>query len=100
MTLDIPHMIEYGVELGYGIIYLILAITTIMKYKETENKLALYFFIGFLLLSITGFYGGISGFLNQTGFGMIPILGNKVNEIYNGMTTIALGAFLIGLYKI
>lgn len=99
MVLDLPHIIEYGVELGYGTIYLVLAITTMIKYKKTENQLALYFFIGFLLLSISGLYGGIAGFLNNTGFDMIPIFGDKINEIYNGLATLALGAFLIGLIK-
>ena len=97
MVLDFPHFIEYSVELGYGIVYLILAITTRKKYKETGNKLAIYFLVAFLCLSITGLYGGIAGFLNKTGFESIPIMGNKINEIYHGLNLVALVFFLIGL---
>ncbi len=78
MVLDIPHAVEYCIELGYGIVYLILSISTIMKYKKTGNKLALYFFIAFLAFAITGLYGGIAGILSKTGFEMIPVLGNKI----------------------
>lgn len=100
MVLDFPHAIEYSVEIGYGIIYMILAITTYLKYKKTQNKLALYFFIAFICLGISGLYGGIAGILNKTGFDMIPVFGDKVLEIYEGLALIALAFFIIGLIKI
>ncbi|MFX1338485.1 MAG: hypothetical protein ACFFDK_07735 [Promethearchaeota archaeon] len=100
MALDFPLLLEYSVEIGYGVIYLILAITTYQKYKKTENKLALYFFIAFICLGISGLYGGIAGILNKTGFDMIPIFGDKVLEIYEGWALIALVLFIIGLIKI
>ena len=100
MVLDFPHLIEYSVEIGYGIIYLILAITTYQKYKNTENKLALYFFVAFICLGISGLYGGTAGILNKTGYEMIPIFGDKILEIYEGLALIALIFFIIGLIKI
>ncbi|MHA1988303.1 MAG: hypothetical protein ACW98D_16830 [Promethearchaeota archaeon] len=97
MALDLPHIMEYSVELGYGIIYLLLTVTTLLKYKKTKNKLALYFVIAFLILAISGLYGGTAGFLSKTGFETIPIFGNKINEIYEGLALGALIAFSIGL---
>jgi hypothetical protein len=88
---------EYSVELGYGIIYLLLAITTTIKYRKTKNKLALYFVIAFVVLAISGLYGGTAGFLNKTGFDSIPIFGNKINEIYEGLALVALIMFSVGL---
>ncbi|MGQ4875287.1 MAG: hypothetical protein ACP6IY_14580 [Promethearchaeia archaeon] len=100
MALTLPYLFEYGVEIGYGIIYLILAITTILKYKKTGNKLAFFFFIGFLLLGFSGVYGGIAGTLSKSGYEMIPVVGNKILEIYEGLVFIALIFFIIGLIKI
>ncbi len=100
MVLELTHLIEYGVEIGYGIIYLILAISTFLKYKKTDNKLALYFFAAFICLAFSGFYGGIAGILNKSGFEMIPILGDKILEIYEGVALVALIFFIIGLIKI
>ena len=101
MVMDIPEIIEYSVELGYGILYLLLTITTIRKYKKSaNNKLALYFIGAFICLSISGLYGGIAGILNNTGFESLPILGNKVLEIYDGLAMLALVFFLMGLVKI
>lgn len=100
MALDFPHLIEYSVEIGYGIIYLILAITTFIKYKKTQNRLALYFVGAFICLAVSGLYGGIAGILNKTGFDMIPIFGDKVLEIYEGLALVALIFFIIALIKI
>ncbi|MHA1148183.1 MAG: hypothetical protein ACTSR8_08050 [Promethearchaeota archaeon] len=100
MVLDFGHVLEYGVEIGYGIIYLILAISTIRKYQQTKNKLALSFFAGFICLAISGLYGGAAGFLNNLGFESIPVLGNKILEIYEGLALIALIFFIIGLIKV
>ncbi len=96
MVLDLTHAIEYSVELGYGIIYLILAFTTFKKYKKTENKLALYFIGAFICLAASGLYGGIAGFLNKTAFEAI----DKILEIYYGLALIALIFFVIGLLKL
>jgi hypothetical protein len=100
MALTLPIIIEYGVEIGYGIIYLVLSITTILKYKKTNNKLALYFFVAFVVLSLSGLYGGIAGILNHSGYEYIPIFGNKILEIYEGLALVALIFFLVGLIKI
>jgi len=99
MVLDLPNAIEYGIELGYGVIYVILAITTIRKFNRTGNRLALYFFIAFIVLALTGLYGGIAGILSETGFDWIPIIGNKILEIYEGLALVALGLFVVGLIK-
>ncbi len=100
LQLDIPHLVEYLIEFGYGIVYLILSYFTLRKYRETENVLAKFFFAAFLALAISGIYGGIAGVLSKTGFALIPILGNKVNEIYEGLAVVSFVFFLIGLYKI
>ena len=100
MSLDFPHLIEYSVELGYGIIYSILAWSTITKYKKTKNKLSLYFFGAFVFLAITGLYGGLSGILNNIGLDFIPIIGNKILEIYEGLALLALIFFIVGLILI
>ena len=100
MVLDAPLIVEFGVELGYGAIYLILAITTMLKYQKTKNQLALYFFVAFLALSLSGLYGGIAGILYNSGFSSIPIFGDKILEIYEGLALVALGFFVIGLIKI
>jgi len=100
MVLDIPHLVEYSVEIGYGLIYLILAITTIKKYKDTQNPLVIYFFAAFMCLSLSGLYGGIAGVLNKTGFEWIPVFGDKILEIYEGLALVALIFFVICLVKI
>lgn len=100
MVLDLPHLIEYSVELGYGIIYSILAWSTILKYRKTENKLALYFFGAFVCLAVTGLYGGLAGILNSIGLDFIPIIGSKILEIYEGFALIALFFFIVGLILI
>jgi hypothetical protein len=100
MALTLPILIEYSVELGYGIIYLVLSITTILKYKQTNNKLALYFFVAFIALSLSGLYGGIAGILNNSGYESVPVFGNKILEIYEGLALVALIFFILGLIKI
>ncbi len=100
MALDMADILEYGVELGYGIIYMILAYTTIKKYKSTQNRLALFFFAAFTCLAISGLYGGLAGILNHSGFEAIPIIGDKILEIYEGLALIALIFFIIGLIKV
>ncbi|HEY0089984.1 MAG TPA: hypothetical protein VGB37_14130 [Candidatus Lokiarchaeia archaeon] len=96
MVLDLTHLIEYSVEIGYGIIYLVLAITTYKKYRETENKLALFFIGAFICFAASGLYGGIAGLLNKTAFEAI----DKILEIYNGLALIALIFFIVGLLKL
>ncbi|MHA1951793.1 MAG: hypothetical protein ACXAAO_12730 [Candidatus Thorarchaeota archaeon] len=100
LELDFPHLVEYSVELGYGIIYLFLSYFTLRKYRESENVLAKFFFAAFLLLAISGIYGGVAGVLSKTGFELIPIMGEKVVEIYEGLALFSLIFFLIGLLKI
>ncbi|MFW9890134.1 MAG: hypothetical protein ACFFER_18275 [Candidatus Thorarchaeota archaeon] len=100
LELDLPHLVEYSIELGYGIVYLILSYFTLRKYRETQNMLAKFFFGAFLALAISGIYGGIAGVLSKTGFELIPILGEKVVEIYEGLALVSLVLFLIGLYRI
>lgn len=82
-------MIEYIIEIGYGIVYLILAILTILKYIKTKSRLALYFIMAFIALGISGLYGGIA-----------EILDVKILEVYYGLALLALAFFLIGLIKI
>jgi hypothetical protein len=98
--LDTPHLIEYSVEIGYGVIYALLAFFTYKKQHATQNKLAKYFFLAFVCLSLSGLYGGIAGILNRSGYNWIPFLGVKILEIYVGLTLIALIFFLIGLMKL
>ncbi len=100
MVLDAAHMVEYGVEIGYGVIYLILAFTTIKKYRSSKNQLALWFFAAFVALAISGLYGGLAGILYSSGYSAVPILGNKILEIYVGLALVALVFFLIGLVRI
>lgn len=100
MALDTALIVEFGVEIGYGAIYLILAFTTIMKYRATKNRLALWFFAAFLALAISGLYGGFAGILSASGYSILPIIGNKILEIYVGLALIALVFFIIGLIKI
>ncbi|MFW9802986.1 MAG: hypothetical protein ACFFFC_10055 [Candidatus Thorarchaeota archaeon] len=100
LQLDLPHLVEYSIEVGYGLVYLILSYFTYRKYRQTENVLAKYFFAAFLMLAISGLYGGISGVLSKTGYEMIPIIGEKVKEIYEGLAVVSLVLFLIGLNRI
>ncbi len=100
MVLDAAQIVEYGVEIGYGVIYLILAFTTIKKYRASKNKLALWFFVAFVALAISGLYGGFAGIFNSSGYSAVPIIGNKILEIYVGLALVALVFFLIGLIKI
>jgi hypothetical protein len=92
--------IEHSVEFAYGIIYGLLAYFTFKKKKQTKSKLAKFFFAGFLCLSISGLYGGIAGFLDQLGYSTIPIIGNKILEIYEGLALLALIFFTLGLIKL
>ncbi len=81
-------------------IILILQIMAIIGFIFLASyKLALYFFLAFLALAITGLYGGIAGILNATGFETIPLFGNKILEIYEGLALLALGLFFVGLIK-
>ncbi|MFW9959013.1 MAG: hypothetical protein ACFFCT_13160 [Candidatus Odinarchaeota archaeon] len=100
LELDFPHLVEYSIEMGYGIIYLALSFLTLRKYKETGNMLAKFFFVAFLVLAFSGMYGGIAGILSKTGFEWIPIMGEKVVEIYEGLAVLSLVFFLLGLYRI
>ena len=100
IMIDTTYLVEYSVELGYGLIYLLLAIFTYQKQKTTQNKLAKYFFFAFLFLACGGLYGGVAGLLSKTVYIGIPVIGNKIKEIYEGLTVIALGFFLLGLMKI
>lgn len=100
LQLDLPHLVEYSIEIGYGLIYILLTFFTLRKYRDTENVLARFFFVAFLVLAFSGLYGGIAGILSKTGFEWIPILGEKVVEIYEGAALLALIFFLIGLYRI
>ncbi|MFW9798612.1 MAG: hypothetical protein ACFFE2_16360 [Candidatus Thorarchaeota archaeon] len=100
LQLDIPHLVEYSIELGYGMIYLLLSFYTLRKYRETESVLARFFFVAFLVLAFSGLYGGIAGILSKTGFEWIPIIGEKVVEIYEGAALLSLLFFLIGLFRI
>jgi hypothetical protein len=96
MTFDWKTGTEFLIELGYGIIYSILAILTIRKYSSTKSRLALFFFIAFTCLALSGLYGGLTGVLGVAGFSGI----NKIMEIYQGLTLLSLVFFLGGLLSL
>jgi hypothetical protein len=100
IMVETPILIEYGVELGYGIIYAILALFSYRKSKQTQNKLAKFFFVAFLFLALSGIYGGIAGLLGEFGYTYLPVIGSKIEEVYEGLTVIALIFFLVGLIKL
>ncbi len=100
LQLDGPAIAEISVEIGYGIIYLLLMIFILRKYKITKQKLALYFGIAFLCLSLSGLYGGLASLFEEMGFGTIPIIGSKILEIYSSLALVSLFFFLIGLLRL
>ena len=88
MDIDLDNA-EFLVELSYGIIYALLTFLTYRKYRETNNKLTVFFCAAFLALAISGLYGGISGFI-----------GFKIMEIYETLALLAVLLFLSGLLSI
>jgi hypothetical protein len=97
---DTPILVEYSVEMGYGLIYLILAFFTYKKQKQTQSKLAKFFFLAFIFLGLGGVYGAVAGLLGEFGFAYLPVIGSKIEEIYEGLTVIALVFFITGLLKL
>jgi hypothetical protein len=100
LQINLEYGLEYFIEIAYGIIYGILAILTLKKYRETKNRLAIFFFGAFLLLALSGLYGGISGILNLSGFSSLPIIGGKIMEIYETLALLGLFLFLGGLLSL
>ncbi len=98
--LDGPAIAEISVEIGYGLIYLLLMIFIIRKYRVTKQKLALYFGIAFLWLAISGLYGGIASLFEEMGLGTIPVIGSKIIEMYSGLALMSLLFFVIGLLRL
>jgi len=91
--IDAPQVVEYAVEMGYGVIYLILTIFVVKKYRSSGQKLALYFSIAFLCLAISGLYGGFAGLTGS-------LIGGKILEIYEGLSVLSLVFFLLGLMRL
>jgi hypothetical protein len=100
LQLDGPEMTEIGVELAYGIIYLFLMGFIFKKYRATRQKLALYFGLAFLCLGASGVYGGTATLLSKLGFAMIPLIGEKIVEIYTGLAIASLAFFFVGLIRL
>ncbi len=100
LQLDGPAIAEISVEIGYGIIYLLLMIFILRKYKITKQKLALYFGIAFFCLALSGLYGGLASLFEEMGFGTIPVIGSKILEVYSGLALVSLFFFLIGLLRL
>lgn len=98
--LDPPAATEICIELGYGIIYLVLMGYIFKKYRATGQKLALYFGIAFLFLGISGIYGGVSSLMSETGLNWIPFIGDKILEFYTSLAIASLIFFLAGLLRL
>ena len=99
-TLDAPAIFDTTIEFGYGIVYLLLMGYVFRKYRATGQKLALYFGLAFLCLGISGIYGSISGLLSELGYTAIPIIGQKILEIYTGLALVSLLFFFAGLMRL
>ncbi len=98
--LEGPEIAEISVEIGYGVVYLMLMIFILRKYHQTEQKLALYFGIAFFCLSLSGLYGGLASLFEELGFGTVPFIGSKILELYNSLALASLFFFLIGLLRL
>ncbi len=98
--LDGPAIAEISVEIGYGMIYLLLMVFILRKYRTSKQKLALYFGIAFLFLGISGLYGGLASLFEELGFATIPVIGSKILELYSSLALASLFFFLLGLLRL
>ena len=85
---------ENSVELGYFTIYLILAFISMRSYRRKKSNLALFFCLAFISLSLSGLYGGLDYFVNDT-----VLEYEKINEIYEGLHFAAVLSFGIGITR-
>jgi len=100
LQLDPPAATEILVELGYGILYIVLMGYILKKYRATGQKLALFFGIAFLLLGISGIYGSLSSLMSEFGYGWLPFIGDKILEFYTSLAIASLLFFLAGLLQL